>query len=102
METSEVRQRLLEAQITQEQAFARLGIVVHTAYIQDGPDALDPRFTIAIQNADAAARAVVTLQAQLDAILAAQMAPATKFCISCGSQVAGSAAFCPFCGAPSA
>ena len=37
MESSEVRQRLLEAQIAQEQAFTRLGVAVHTAFAQGAP-----------------------------------------------------------------
>jgi hypothetical protein len=99
MQTSEVRQRLLEAQLAQDQAFARLGVVVHTAYARDGADAVGPKFLYACQQADAAARAVVALQAQLDAILAAQDAPAMKYCVSCGVQMDGAAAFCPSCGA---
>lgn len=102
MESSEVRQRLLEAQIAQEQAFTRLGVVVHTAFAQGGAEAVDPKFLYAYQQADAAARAVVALQAQLDAILAAQAAPAMKYCVSCGAQMGGDAAFCPACGATAA
>ena len=102
METSEVRQRLLEAQISQEQAFTRLGVVVHTAFAQGGEDAVDPKFLYPCEQADAAARAVVALQAQLDSILAAQSAPAMKYCVACGVQMGGDAAFCPACGATAA
>ena len=102
METSEVRQRLLEAQISQEQAFTRLGVVVHTAFAQGGETAVDPKFRYACQQADVAARAVVALQAQLDAILVAQAVPAMKYCVSCGAQMGGDAAFCPACGATAA
>jgi hypothetical protein len=102
MGTSEVRQRLLEAQIAQEQAFTRLGVVVHTAFAQRGAKAVDPKFLYACEQADAAARAVVALQAQLDAALTAQAAPPAKYCVSCGAQMGGDAAFCPACGANAA
>ena len=92
LQTSEVRQRLLKAQIAQEQAFTRLGVVVHTAFAQGGAEAVDPKFLYACQQADAAARAVVALQA----------APAMKYCVSCGAQMGGDAAFCPACGATAA
>jgi hypothetical protein len=98
VETSEVRQRLLEAQIAQEQAFTRLGVVVHTAFAKGGAKAVDPKFLYACEQADAAARAVVVLQAQLDSFLAAQVAPPMKYCVSCGAQMAGDAGFCPACG----
>lgn len=102
MQTSEVRQRLLEAQVAQEQAFARLGVAVHAAYANDGPDAMDPRFAQAYEQADASARTVAALQSQLDSMLAAQVAPPMKYCVSCGTQMEGLAAFCPSCGAPAA
>jgi hypothetical protein len=102
METSEVRQRLLEAQIAQEQAFTRLGVVVHAAFAQGGAKAVEPKFLHACQQADAAARTVVALQAQLAAILAEQGAPPMKYCVSCGAQMGGDAAFCPACGANAA
>jgi membrane protease subunit (stomatin/prohibitin family) len=100
MGAAEVRQRLLEAQIAQEQAFTGLGVVVHTALAKDDPATVDSRFATAFQIADAAAREVVALQAEFDSALTAQAAPATKFCVHCGTQMPGDAAFCPSCGTP--
>lgn len=97
-----VRQRLLEAQVAQERAFARLGEVVHAGFVQDGPDAVRPDFLAAVQDADSVTRAVLALQTQLDSVLAAQNAPVTTFCGACGTPMVSGGAFCPSCGAPTA
>ena len=99
---AELRQKLVEAEVAQDNALRRLGGAVHSAYFANGAESIDPQFVDACREVDETGETVTDLRRQIDA--ASQTAPEqegdspARFCSACGARSTTDGPFCPSCG----